>query len=393
MWIKRGELLHSFIFRKLLSVNAYSLKKVTRQIVSHHFYWKSFPKLDKDYQAYFSQYNVQSLYDLTKLHTKAKFVRAIATPESLIDVTSSIFYEVKSHICLPKNYINPNQRDQEIRYCSYCFKEQIERDGYPWFKLSWLIGHHCKKHSAKLIKFACNCNINELDSCSKLISIYRGYCDRCKASTWTNPPPAQATSNQINFSYSHYISPILSEQIDYVMRSIYEQMFFLAEIMDYEEFLKQGYSDWLIEEYEKEINLPAALPKLTVKDRETVKLYRRVMNEGDHNEFNLPPSVREHNNYLRIKTVFPELFKAIEESLTILTQETFTTPYGGVKDTINSLNTNNKKTLLIYFSDKQPSEPKFKFIAKRNKIIDFEGLTKREWNNQYTNFLRYFPHE
>ena len=185
MWIKEGELLHSFIFRRLLSFNSSQKKLFVSQIITNGFFWKTFPKINPDWIWAFHEYSFAELYKLTTHHTQIRYCKSLAPVESLLHLTGSIFLDDAFRFNLKQIEINEDyDLRKEIKYCSACFQEQLAADGFPWIKLEWTIDRRCRIHNSELTSYSCSCPETSLKRTEKFESILRGKCLTCGESTW-----------------------------------------------------------------------------------------------------------------------------------------------------------------------------------------------------------------
>ncbi|MBO9489805.1 hypothetical protein J7384_05470 [Endozoicomonas sp. G2_1] len=225
MWIKPGELLQSFIFRKSLLLNELNKSIIVELLINKKFCWRFNFGLTESTFLHFQTYDMTELLTLVEEHSILKFFKLVNTPDIFLKKASNIFNNTDKYITIemPKTLAFLNL---EIQFCPICFKEQINTDGFTWFKLSWCHHDVCEVHHISLFKHGCHCDSNKLNNYQKLKSIVTGTCNVCGFDIWNKPVTTQKVINNCHLDFNYYVTPCyywsFNEYLELIRRELHK---------------------------------------------------------------------------------------------------------------------------------------------------------------------------
>lgn len=147
------ELLHSFIFR-VLSRSGY--KKECSAVVSESG-WTSRPKLPLNCNWLFDNRNQPNLVNYFANSVGERYAGNVFDSSVLLISNFKIMFLYET---IKSPYYGLSI---EIKYCEYCFKEQVSEYGFTYFKRNWMYNDVCEIHSLPLKLFQATTEVSCYD--------------------------------------------------------------------------------------------------------------------------------------------------------------------------------------------------------------------------------------
>lgn len=184
MYIFPGELLHSYLLRVLKSSGNLNKSSNLQGIVSTKGNWISYPNVSNEHRHLFSHITKKQQLDLVECHTQAHRVKLTSSASAFADLSEQIFCGGNHSARLDRIPIDTYKYKESIRYCKYCFGEQLYLYGISWFALEWLDEKRCSRHLTPLESIGCDkCSKQPL--INKVISTFNGTCIDCDNQIWS----------------------------------------------------------------------------------------------------------------------------------------------------------------------------------------------------------------
>ncbi|OBU20675.1 TniQ family protein [Photobacterium aquimaris] len=174
---KDNESLHSYFLRILQLNGEISNSLALKGIVGINGRIKLLPVANNAIKRQF-EVDISCLYPIIKEHMISQKLAMIYFDELVEYVLSGINVS-------DKKFLTPVV--DSFLYCPICFQEQINRDGFAWFKREWLLSKYCIEH--KLLLFhvygkktsCCSASFNIYEG---VLSALSGKCFTCRENYW-----------------------------------------------------------------------------------------------------------------------------------------------------------------------------------------------------------------
>lgn len=182
------ETIGSFIIRYMLSSGNEDIKKICSPLFNDaKKAWNIFPCSNEIFLSYSKIILANTSFaNISKNHSLIPLLKITGSPR-LEDTFKNYFMT-----CMGTQRVKHFRQQtvsigekltSSIRYCTYCFEEQLYDKGFSWFKREWQITGmtHCLKHKSKLVIPTCNiCNTNNTPI-RQIESAIHGKCTYCYA--------------------------------------------------------------------------------------------------------------------------------------------------------------------------------------------------------------------
>lgn len=120
-------------------------------------------------------------------------------------------------------------------FCGECFRSQMEKSGFTWFRLPWTRSPVCDVHESPLGWLRCgSCGHSEKNPTRNLVSCLSGKCVSSGENIWDNAPNVEsraypASNGKQLEGYEPYLVPELPNLSPCVSRAICFKIFFVIE--------------------------------------------------------------------------------------------------------------------------------------------------------------------
>jgi hypothetical protein len=190
-FIKQGETIYSFVFRlqSALGLSNYS------NIINHNGYWLRFPKALKGTVFIYRFYDEKDLILLlrnTGIAKNQSRFNGNDIPNIYRDPTK--YMEALHAFLKIKGTKLPLNIPREIRFCTECIREQVNKHGTGFFKGEWYVTKNCTIHNKSLFKLSSS---NRADSINQIKLILKGITPNSSKELHTYDSEVQYASGNI----------------------------------------------------------------------------------------------------------------------------------------------------------------------------------------------------
>jgi hypothetical protein len=171
------ESIHSYLIRALVRMGALNSISSLSGIISSSGVVRASPKILTQHAGALSQLNgCDRVKSISKRVNEELHRRSLLQSNRNFEIDIYEFYNENSDEKIIKL-----EGHTQLRFCSDCFKEQIQAEGVTWFRFNWLFQERCNKHNKLMTEvrsYFCACEKSN-NILIALKSVMVGYCHTC----------------------------------------------------------------------------------------------------------------------------------------------------------------------------------------------------------------------
>lgn len=142
----KGELLHSFIFRKQLVYGGSEFSN----LIGIRGKWHYWPVIIPGTDYYYSNYSERYLLTLLRSNNFALLEEGIfSNPKSYLEDMKKVFFPDEGN---HKKSCIGEQGYHDIVFCDSCIHDSVKKNGVGYLKFTWLTETHCNIHNTQLLR-------------------------------------------------------------------------------------------------------------------------------------------------------------------------------------------------------------------------------------------------